>query len=201
MKKEVRFQSGEIRAIEENDEIVIEGYAIVWDSLSSYALNHPKYGTYWEKIDRHAFDDSLENDDVLCLFDHESSKPLARNGEKDLILSADDHGLKFRCNVAPTSYGKDLQILIGRKVITGCSFSFRCPESDWEAQEDGTFLRTIKKAILTDVSPVSYPTYLDTEVALRSLQAWESAHAEVSTDVGYLDYLQLKLRLSEKSYR
>nr|NIT54823.1 hypothetical protein [Fodinibius sp.]NIV09868.1 hypothetical protein [Fodinibius sp.]NIY23407.1 hypothetical protein [Fodinibius sp.] len=40
-----------------------------------------------------------------------------------------------------------------------------------------TDLRTLIKAKLFDVSPVTFPAYADTDIALRSFEAWEEKQA------------------------
>ena len=51
--------------------------------------------------------------------------------------------------------------------------SFRTARDRWEEEKDGTILRTILEVEeLFDVSPVTYPAYPDTTVAVRSLREW-----------------------------
>jgi phage head maturation protease len=50
---------------------------------------------------------------------------------------------------------------------------FKIKEDSWTDRADGTFTRSIKSVSrLFDISPVTYPAYEDTAVALRSKEQW-----------------------------
>ena len=55
------------------------------------------------------------------------------------------------------------------------SFGFRIEEDKWEEKAGKETIRTLVSiAELPDVSPVTYPAYQETEVALRSLEEWRN---------------------------
>jgi HK97 family phage major capsid protein len=58
------------------------------------------------------------------------------------------------------------------------SFAFKDLNPTWEPDEDGTMVRHLKKVRLFDVSVTTYPAYLDTDVAVRSLKEWRNHLSE-----------------------
>ena len=66
---------------------------------------------------------------------------------------------------------------IERGDVSQCSFGFYTIRDSWE-NVDGKMIRTLLECELLDVSPVTYPAYLSTSVAARSLEAARSAHSD-----------------------
>jgi len=161
------FKAQELRA--EPDSRTLRGYAAVYDSDSE------DLGGFTERIAPGAFDEVLE-DDVRALVNHEDSKILARTVAGTLRLSTDSRGLVYEFDVPDTTYGNDLLESVRRGDINQSSFGFVVGEEQWEGESSGYKdkkkpRRTITKvARLFDVSPVTYPAYPDTSVALRSLK-------------------------------
>lgn len=163
--KEIRvFKSQELRADVESR--TIRGYAAVFNSDSE------NLGGFIERIDPRAFDDVLE-DDVRALINHDDNMILARTSSGTLSLSIDERGLSYEFEVPNTTYGNDLLVSVQRGDISQSSFGFAVAEDEWERGD--VRRRTIKKvARLYDVSPVTYPAYPDTSVAMRSLSQFEA---------------------------
>ena len=67
---------------------------------------------------------------------------------------------------------RDLVVLMERGDVSQMSFGFRTLEDSWE-KVDGQNVRTLKRVSLFDVSPVTFPAYPDTDVAVRWLHKWE----------------------------
>lgn len=133
-------------------------------------------GGFRERIKPGAFDAVLKTDPhVLHVWDHDTSKTLSstRNGTLE-IKSAKD-GLHYHSKVAPTSYAKDLEILLRRRDIDQSSFAFIPEEDEWRyIEEDGKEIaeRTITKiGELFDVTTCAMGAYPQTDAALavRSL--------------------------------
>lgn len=140
------------------------GHAAVFDSLSE------NLGGFYEKIKRGAFRNVLK-DDVRLLVNHDPNMPLARGAA--LELSEDPTGLRVRALVrADLSYARDLRINLEEGNVTQMSFAFGSDvEDDWQEDEDGRLIRTIRKfGSLFDVSPVTYPAYPATDAGLRAIQ-------------------------------
>ena len=149
---------------------VIVGRAAVFGSLSE------DLGGFRERFDRGAFADSLARDDIRALVDHRSELVLGRNRAGTLVLDEDDECLHVRIAPPATSYARDLIASIERGDISGMSIGFRAVTDGWNV-EDGQPVRTIREAMLFDVSVVAFPAYPQTEAALRSLQAFRAGQA------------------------
>ena len=111
---------------------------------------------------------------MRCLFNHDFNFPLGRTSAGNLKLKEDDTGLWMRCKPTDTSFSRDLKVNIDAGVVSQQSFAFRTIEDDWNKHiEEGevVYERTLKRVQLYDVSPVTFPAYEDTTVALRSFEA------------------------------
>lgn len=159
----------ELREDGEGDDIqsIITGYAAVFDKATDM-------GWYLEKIDKRAFDEA-DMADVVALFNHDEDEILSRitGAPDDLVLTIDSTGCKYEFK-AKNECAKEVAENIGLGFIRGSSFAFSVKEQSWEfdvKQADGSVkdVRTITKfGKIYDVSPVTWPAYADTSVALRS---------------------------------
>ena len=115
--------------------------------------------------------DVLEKSDVLCLMNHDEQRGVLaryRMGEGSLSLTVDDKGLKYSFEAPKTALGDELIESLKRGDISQSSFAFSIEKDNWEETEPGKYVRTIVKfRRIYDVSPVYYPAYEDTSVALR----------------------------------
>ncbi|HUN85153.1 MAG TPA: HK97 family phage prohead protease [Terracidiphilus sp.] len=138
----------------------IDGYAAVFDSDSCDM-------GFIEQIDPHAFDSVLAtNPDVCCLFNHDDNKLLGRTASGTTRVSADSHGLHYRCSLPDTPTGNEVRELVRRGDISGSSFGFICKRDEWSVDASGNLYRRILEFDqLLDVSPVTYPAYSDTSVS------------------------------------
>lgn len=141
----------------------IEGYAIVFNSLSN------DLGGFREIIEQGAITDELiKNSDILCLMNHDIKKGvLARSyqGRGSLKLDIDEHGLHYSFEAPKTALGDEVLEGIRRGDISKCSFAFVCGEDNWTKDENGEYIRHVKKIKnLYDVSLVYHPAYEETEV-------------------------------------
>ena len=158
----------------------IEGYAIVFNSLSN------DLGGFREIIEQCAITDELiKNSDILCLMNHDIKKGvLARSyqGRGSLKLDIDEHGLHYSFEAPKTALGDEVLEGIRRGDISKCSFAFVCGEDNWTKDENGEYIRHVKKIKnLYDVSLVYHPAYDETEVkadtrGLDELKAQEEAN-------------------------
>lgn len=161
MEKEIRNISQEIRAIE--DSRTVEGYALVFNSLSE------DLGGFREQIDPEAMEGMIAASDIFALLNHSNERGvLARSkyGVGSLELEVDEKGLKYRFEAPKTSLGDEVLEYLKRGDISQSSFAFTVDSDQWDKQEDGSYIRTIKKFHrLYDVSPVFTPAYSATSVA------------------------------------
>lgn len=168
MKKEIRQRTTtiELRTLD-NDQEVIEGYALKFDRWSdTLGWSYP----FREKLEPGCLNDTdMEN--VVALFNHNQSDILGRTGA-NVSLDVDNIGLKFRINPTDTTLSRDLIANIRAGVINQCSFAFTVPNEDgaeeWrENKETGIYERFIHKIDrLYDVSVVTTPAYPDTEAVV-----------------------------------
>jgi HK97 family phage prohead protease len=116
------------------------------------------------------FDAVLATADVRALINHDENLILGRTKPGTLMLSVDDVGLTYAIDPPETSYAKDLIVSIGRGDIDGSSFAFSVRKEEWSTDANGATQRTLLEAEdLFDVSPVTYPAYVETDVQLRSI--------------------------------
>lgn len=159
----------ELRVVEANvdplTEPAIEGYASVFDSWSEeLGGNSP----FRERVVKGAFEETIQNDDIRALFNHDPNYVLGRNKAGTLTLEEDDKGLKVRIVPPDTQWAKDLLVSIKRGDITQMSFGFTVILDRW-SYEDNIDVRELLKVKLYDVSPVTFPAYAQTECGVRSL--------------------------------
>lgn len=146
-------------------------------------------GMFREQIAAGAFGSTIQQDDIRALFNHDPNHVLGRTTAGTLTLTEDAVGLKTVIDPPDTQVARDLAISIERGDISQMSFAFTVLEDEWIRGEGKTLdLRTIKKVQLYDVSPVTFPAYEGTDIALRSRDAWAQTQS-YQTDVPAGDLL------------
>jgi uncharacterized protein len=178
MEFETRHVDGELRVEARGVAPIIRGYAIVFDRLSE------DLGGFRERIRPSAVDRLLaERTDLRALVDHNHSQVLGRVSAGTLRVDKDGHGLKVEIDPPATGPGHDIVESIRRRDITGMSFAFRnLTPLDAQFVDDpdpatGLWIREITDMAVREVSIVTFPAYSQTEVAMRSLQAFTTARA------------------------
>lgn len=168
-------------AVEERTESPggFKGTAAVFERM---ALIGDRSWGFVEVIKRGAFDDVLQND-VRFLHNHDPNRLLARTTNGTLRLSTNRSGLEVSADMADTSYGRDIAVLLARKDVHEMSFGFNIGmdeygkrNEDWflikdaASEFDGLPLRVINRfSALFDVSTVTFPAYPATAASLRSM--------------------------------
>lgn len=186
---EKRF-STEIQFQPEGKKIV--GYAAKFMNRSQ------DLGGFIEQIDPQAFTRTLsEGADVRALIDHNPSLILGRTVSGTLRLETDSTGLLVEITPPDTTYARDLMVSLERGDVTQMSFAFVTKQDAW-AKEGTTNIRTLLDVDLHDVSAVTYPAYLDTEVGLRSLNQFndnlQGDMAKSQQRLNLVKFLQLSQR-------
>lgn len=156
----------ELRTDKENK--TIEGHAAVFNIITDL-------GWFREQVIPGAFKNTIKNDDIRALFNHDANYILGRNISKTLELEEDEVGLRIKIYPGDTTYTRDLMISIDRGDISQMSFSFNSILTEWLTEENQPDLRTLKEVKLYDVSPVTFAAYPDTDVALRSHEQWQES--------------------------
>lgn len=168
----------EVRA--QGDKPQIVGHAAVFNRDSELIG-----GMFIERIAPGAFAESLgKPDDVRALINHDPNLLLARNISGTLTLREDEQGLHVTIDPPNTTYANDLLESAKRGDISQMSFGFQTIEDSWTRGENGApDVRTLRKVRLFDVSPVTFPAYPDTDVAVRSHEAFTAQAAAAPEDM------------------
>ncbi len=145
----------------------IVGYAARFNSLSE------NLGGFKEKIDPKAFDKALARCDVRGLINHDPNLLMGRTVSGTMRLHTDDDGLEYEIDPPNSNISNHYIENIDRGDMSGSSFSFTVDDDgdEWDDDnEEGVPIRTVRSVRdLFDCGPVTFPAYLDTTVASRSL--------------------------------
>ena len=180
------FDMTELRAITDDAGLRhVVGYASVFNVMTDM-------GWYFEKVAPGAFSESIGQDDIRSLKNHNDDYVIGRKSKRHntLSLSEDQKGLFYDVMPPDTQWMRDLMVSIDRGDIDQSSFGFQTLDDEW-SMVDGKDCRTLKRCKLWDVSPVTYPQYPDATVGLRSLE-------EYRKKVSPKDNLGLNVLLSEE---
>lgn len=144
-------------------EYYVEGYATTFDK--PYLLYEFEDGTkFYERIDAHALD-GADMSDVIMQYDHEG-RVFARQSNKTLLLIPDHRGLLIAADLGKTDLARGLYQDIEAGMITKMSWAFRVQEESYDRATRTRTILKIKKVY--DVSAVSIPANVDTEISARS---------------------------------
>lgn len=185
----------EVRENGENQSEIF-GKAIPFDSPSL-----PICGDFTEFIAPDAFDESLEsNAEIMLLYAHDWSAPLARRSAGRLTLEKREDGIYFRATPPDTTRTQDLLKDIEAGNVKGNSFGFTVEKDEWETDESGRTVRRILRGTLFEISAVVDPAYPDTTLAKRSLDASNAARnaAKMNLRKAKLRLLQAKSKIKTK---
>lgn len=150
------------RSSENEDEAIIEGYFVVYDSETEL------WPGAFEEVAPGAFESSLRDKDIFALDNHDSRAVLASIGSKTLELRSDSKGLWGKVTldledpIAKSAYRK---VQTGK--VKGCSFGFYPTREEHINKDDGTFKWRILEAELFEVSITAFPAYPQTDIAAR----------------------------------
>ena len=163
--RQVRMINTDFTTREDGDELTIEGYFAVFNSV--YQIT----SSLSESIVPGAFTEALGGD-VRALVNHDTTLVLGRNTANTLELREDSHGLWGRVRINPNdSAAVDSYERIKRGDVDGCSIGFDIAEEETEYRDDGSIHWTIKKVNpLYEVSVCTFPAYEQTNVQAREEQ-------------------------------
>ena len=200
--KEYRTNTTEIivRNLNENNdednnknEMVIEGYAVVFDKVQK---------RLWltEVIEKGAFDNA-DMSDVCLRYNHSNEYPiLARTRNKSLILKVDDKGLKVIATLIETTDNRNIFERVKAGLLDKMSFAFTVRRREWEILNENTEHEEMIQHIteidkLFDVSIVDEPFYEDTEVSARGLEGAKQFADEMAEQKMMIEREKLRLKL------
>ena len=197
----LRCYNGEMRAREEDDKGIIEGYAIVYDSMTDL-------GYFNEIIEAGALE-GTNLKDVRLLVNHDTTMiPLARsrnnNENSTMQLIVDKKGLfvRIKLDIENNSDARNLYSAIKRGDISGMSFMFTIDDEEWENLESDHPTRHIRKiGTVFEVSAVTFPAYESTEISARDKEALESAKSVLESAKRSLESDKEALELEKAKLR
>lgn len=150
----------ELRAALDNDEPVVTGRAIVYNSWSE------DLGGWREVIQPGAIE--LE-DDLRILFDHDTSMVIGRTKSGTATAVDDGMGVVMRATPPNTTWAKDMLESMKRGDIDQMSFRMMVLDDDFTYDPVSDIVkRTVKRAAVSELSIVSMPAYAETAATTRS---------------------------------
>lgn len=192
--KEKEIRLAELRAVEikePSDVMVLEGYAIVFDSPATH------YG-FTEIIDRGALE-GADLSDVPLRYNHNDTwLVIARTRNKSLVLQIDEKGLFIRAELIDTQTNRDIYKSVQAGLLDKMSFAFTIEKDEWDYENDIRKVLKIRK--LFDVSIVDTPFYEDTEIYARALGELESHKETLESEKRQaLEVEKLKIEILRKA--
>lgn len=145
--------------IKVNDDMILEGYVVKWDSLSC------KIGGMYEKVRKGAFSKSLKENDIKALYQHDETKVLASTTSKSLELIEDEVGLRYKVKLNNTTWAKDCYECA--EDLDGVSFGFYLRKYT-DTPKGDFFIRELIDVDLFEISFVTYPAYESSEINKRN---------------------------------
>lgn len=154
----------------------ISGYAIQWGQPANIA------GLFEERFARGAFNQSLvDNPDVVVLWGHDSTRPLARVSNRSLTLKSDNIGLWYSFTPDEDSpMGKEALASVRSGLVDQVSIGFSSQEEEWD-DVDKLPKRTITRARLTEISILVWGAYgKSTSAAVVDARSASAKRAEAA---------------------
>lgn len=170
---------------EEDDALVLEGYAIKWDS-PTLLYNFGDVDVF-EQVARGTWSDEARAKTVFLQGHNWSGTVFASKSGKSLTVEEDDVGLVATARMDPEmNAAQDLYRSVKRGDVGGQSVGFsigRGFKESREEQDDGSVLYTIMKSpVLYESSAVWNPAYKDTTLGARQVAARMALRGHVGND-------------------
>jgi len=200
--RETRTFDIELRVEKEDDKPHLMGHAAVFDKKSE------DLGGFREIVKPGAFKKTIQEADIRALWNHDANYVLGRTKSKTLSLAEDKTGLAVDIEPPDTTWATDLLTTMGRGDVDQMSFGFRVVKDSWDNTDKNNIVRELVEVELFDVSPVTYPAYPQTSIAVRDhVKALQSEpgnapHSAVAEEPGNAPHStrekQRRLRLIER---
>lgn len=167
--KETRIS--EIRTSEEDNVMLIEGYAV---KFNEEALIGTEEHGFKEIIVPTALDEANMKDVPLKYNHQDNFLVLARTRNKSLELEIDEVGLKIKATLIDTQSNRDIYKMVQNGLLEKMSFAFTVKEQTWDRSGEIPYRTILKIDRLYEVSIVDVPAYEGTSVYARSLELLDS---------------------------
>lgn len=166
-----RFVSANVRM---DDDGLLHGLAAPYYA-GREGQEYELWSNTYERYMPGCFDQSVGQDDIRVLFNHDPSLILGRTRAETATVRSTDRGLEYSVKLADTSIGRDVREHASRGDISGSSCGWFVEEEEWVTDGERN-IRNLHRLRLFDVSPVTFPAYEDTSVstrdALQSYREW-----------------------------
>ncbi len=202
--KEVRTITHEVRMEGDGEQKKVFGYAAKYGAESSPMYDYRTGEMFVEIIEQGFFDAVINDPETRALLNHDQNHVLARN-TKTMTITSDDIGLRYEFTPPNTTAGNDLKENLRLGNIDQSSFAFSIKETngeEWRAAEersDGVkYIRTLKSggaSRLYDVSPVTFPAFPDSTVALRSLDQYKQSRNMQEPQAPNFELIKAKIKI------
>ena len=174
------FFKSDFKTRETEDEMIIEGYFIVYDNPTEL------WRGFHEKIAQKACRNSILNGDIRALFNHNSGTVLGRMKSQTLELSEDSYGVKGAIRINPQdSEARNIYERVKRGDISGCSFGFYPRDEEYIENSDGSVTAVVKEADVIEVSVCTFPAYPQTSIEARAadLESYRQKREEAKKEI------------------
>jgi len=178
MNKEIRLSN--LRFNELDNEMVLEGYAIVFDTET---LIGDETRGFLETIDRNALANASMKDVPLKYNHQDNFLVIARTRNNSLTLTVDEKGLKVTARLLDTSSNRDIYHMVKANLLDKMSFAFTVKDQVWDRSEAIPKRRITAIERLYDVSIVDTPAYEDTSIYARSLESMDMDLAALDKEI------------------
>jgi HK97 family phage prohead protease len=173
--REMYFKT-DFQVRQQDEDRYIEGYFIRFNEETEL------WKGIFEEVDPDSVDESLKNNDIRCLFNHDTNIVLGRTGNSTLELKKDSKGIYGRVKINPNDkQAMDIYARIERGDINACSFGFNIIDEEIQNRDDGTTKFILKKIDLHEVSPVTFPAYPTTSIEARKKDINEYKKRQLET--------------------
>lgn len=160
--RQVRTKASQFQTREENENLFIEGYFAVFNSI--YEIGEGMS----ESIAPGAFSNTLGGD-IRALINHVTTLVVGRTKAHTLELREDSYGLWGRIAINPKdSDAMNLYARVKRGDVDQCSIGFYILSENTDFREDGSVHWTITEIELFEVSCCTFPAYEETNISARS---------------------------------
>lgn len=183
------FENIELRKTKD-DKPQLVGHAAVFNQLSE------DLGGFRERIYKGAFTKTIQEADIRALFNHEAMYILGRNKSKTLHLEEDNNGLWIEITPPDNQLIRDLVLSpIERGDIDQMSFGFKKVKDNW-IEENELIIRNLYEVKLFDVAPVTFPAYVNTDIAVREFRSLYAVNIDLKKQ-NLINLLKKKLQIAE----
>ena len=196
MKNKYEQRLVEIRAVDSEDKMLIEGYAITYDQPATHQYGQRKF----TEVIRKGALDKTDMKDVPLRYNHNDTwLIMARTRNKSLQLIKDDIGLKIQAELLDTQSNRDIYKSIQEGLVDKMSFAFTVADGGdtWTFGESETVREVTNIAKLYDVSVVDTPFYDSTSIYARSLELLENEEKRLDS-LSEIETLKQKIILKGK---